>query len=228
MLFNFKNGRMFIMNNENKRPLTEKIVTSAMLIAVATLLNFIKVFALPFGGEITLASMMPIVLIAFIYGVKTGILSAFAYSLIQMILGYNVISAFFLPGDSQMTVINAILVCLLDYIVAYTSLGFAAIFKGKMKKDTSALIFGTIFVLSLRYLVHIISGTIFFGTWAEWFFTQPGFYSIGSKIMSSFSGLGLSIVYSVFYNGLYMIPEIIITTILTPIVYSTLKKAKVL
>ena len=127
-----------------------------------------------------------------------------------------------------MTVINALSVCVLDYIVAYTALGFASVFKGKMKKDTSAVVAGTLFALCLRYIVHIISGTIFFGSWAGWFFTQEGFYSIGAIIMNNFSGLSLSIIYSIFYNGLYMIPEIIITTILTPIVYSTLKKAKVL
>ena len=71
--------------------------------------------------------------------------------------------------------------------------------------------------LSLRYIVHIISGAIFFGAWAEWFFTQEGFYSIGAKIMETFSGAELSIAYSVFYNGLYMIPEIIITTIVAAI-----------
>ena len=57
------------------------------------------------------------------------------------------------------------------------------------------------------------TGAIFFGAWAEWFFTQEGFYAIGGKIMDTFSGSGLAIIYSIFYNGLYMIPEIIITAI---------------
>ena len=215
------------MNNNNKQK-TKKIVTSAMLLAVATLLSFTKLFALPFGGEITLACMMPIVLIAYIYGTSIGLLSAFVFSLIQMISGHNTIAKMFMPGEEQMTVINAVCVCILDYVVAYTSLGLAGIFKGKMKNDISELISGCLFALSMRYITHIISGTIFFGAWAEWFFTQEGFYTIGAKIMSTFSGLGLSIVYSVFYNGLFMIPEIIITTILTPIVYTAIKKARII
>ena len=100
------------------------------------------------------------------------------------------------------------------------------IFKGKIKSTALCVCAGTVFATCLRYLVHIISGAIFFGSWAEWFFTQEGFYAIGEKIMSTFSGGVLALVYSVFYNGLYMIPEIVITAVLTPVVYKCLEKAK--
>ena len=134
-----------------------------------------------------------------------------------MLLGAKTVAAFFLPGDSQMVVWQALCVCLLDYIVAFTVLGFGGIFRNKIKNPSAALALGAFVALSLRYIVHIISGAIFFGAWAEWFFTQEGFYSIGAKIMETFSGAELSIAYSVFYNGLYMIPEIIITTIVAAI-----------
>ena len=62
-------------------------------------------------------------------------------------------------------------------------------------------------------MAHIISGFIFYGAWAEWFFSQENFYSIGGWILNSFGGQMLALVYSVFYNGLYMIPEIIITVV---------------
>jgi thiamine transporter len=58
-----------------------------------------------------------------------------------------------------------------------------------------------------------VSGYLFFGTWAEWFFTQEGFYAIGNVILNAFSGQLLAIVYSIFYNGLYMIPELVITAV---------------
>ncbi|MBR5203263.1 MAG: hypothetical protein IKW45_08350, partial [Clostridia bacterium] len=54
--------------------------------------------------------------------------------------------------------------------------------------------------------------------WAEWFFTQEGFYSWGETIMNTFSGNGLAFVYSVIYNGFYMIPEIIITTVVAVVI----------
>ncbi len=205
---------------------TKKMVTCAMMMAIAAVLSMLKPFALPFGGGITLASMMPICLIAYIYDTKTGLLSAFVYSIIQMLLDPQVISAAFLPGEEQMVLGKAILMCLLDYILAFTVLGLGGIFKGRLKNDFSAVTLGTLLVTSLRYLCHIVSGYILWGSYAEWFFSQEGFYKIGQEILTTFSGQGLALIYSLFYNGLYMIPEIIITTAVTPLVFKALKKGK--
>lgn len=204
---------------------SKKIVISAMLIALATVLSLLQPFQLPFGGGITLASMMPVVILSYIFGVRWGLFSAFVFSLLQIALGIRTVSAFFMPGDEQMALPAAIFVCLLDYVVAYTVLGFGGIFKGKFKNESFCLISGAVLATTLRYLTHIVSGAVFFGAWAEWFFTQEGFYSIGKVIVDTFSGAGLSVIYSVFYNGLYMIPEIIITAVVTPFVYKVLKKS---
>ena len=85
--------------------------------------------------------------------------------------------------------------------------------RNKISNKTVSLVVGVVFALFLRYIAHIVSGYIFYGAWAERFFTQEGFYSIGNVILNSMSGNLLSFVYSVFYNGLFMIPEIIITAI---------------
>ncbi len=203
-----------------KKESTVRLVESALLIAIAAVIELIsKAFGLelPFGGTVTLASMFPIVLIAYKYGTKWGLLSGFTYSIVQMLLGVKVVSAMFLPGDDQMAVWQAICVCLLDYVLAYTVLGFGGIFKGKFKKPAGELALGAFVALLLRYVVHIVSGAIFYGAWAEWFFSQEGFYSIGEKILNTFSGTSLSIIYSIFYNGLYMVPEIVITTVVAAI-----------
>ncbi len=205
---------------------TKKLVLSAMLISIGTVLSVIQPLALPFGGGITIASMMPVCIIAYMYGTKQGLFCGAVYAVLQMLLGAKTVASFFLPGDSQMTLFAAIGVCLLDYVVAYTVLGFAGVFKGKIKSTPLAVCLGAVFATCLRYIVHIVSGAIFFGSWAEWFFTQEGFYAIGEKIMNVFSGGALALVYSVFYNGLYMIPEIVITAVLTPVVYKCLEKAK--
>lgn len=203
-----------------KKESTVRLVESALLIAIAAVIELISKalgLELPFGGTVTLASMFPIVLIAYKYGTKWGLLSGFTYSIVQMLLGVKVVSAMFLPGDGQMAVWQAICVCLLDYVLAYTVLGFGGIFKGKFKKPAGELALGAFVALLIRYLVHIVSGAIFYGAWAEWFFSQEGFYSIGEKILGTFSGTSLSIIYSIFYNGLYMVPEIIITTVVAAI-----------
>ncbi len=198
-----------------------RLVKSAILIALATVLAllcaYIPFLNLPFGGGFTIASMLPIILIAYMYGTKWGIFSALVYSFIQLALGAftgggYVISLFTVGSDDFQGVGIGILICLLDYVIAYTVLGFGGVFRDKLGKK-SALLLGTLLVLGLRYIVHIISGTVFFGAWAEWFFSQTGFYSVGALILDSFSGVALSVVYSVFYNGLFMIPEMVITSL---------------
>ena len=68
--------------------------------------------------------------------------------------------------------------------------------------------------LSVRYLCHIVSGYIFYGLWAEWFFGDAiGNLAVSRWILNTFSGSSLSLIYSVVYNGCYMIPEIIITAL---------------
>ena len=200
---------------------TRRISKSAILLALATVLAllcaYIPFLNLPFGGGFTIASMLPIVLIAYMYGTKWGLFSAFVYSFIQLALGAftgggYVISLFTVGSDDFQGVEIGILICLLDYIVAYTALGFGGIFRGKLGK-TPALVLGSVVALGLRYIVHIISGALFFGAWAEWFFSQEGFYAIGGFILEHFSGTALSVIYSVFYNGLFMLPEIVITAL---------------
>ena len=116
-------------------------------------------------------------------------------------------------SDGYMGALAGAAIILLDYLVAYTVLGFGGIFRNKIKNKGVALCLGSVLALSLRYLAHILSGAIFYGAWAEWFFSQDGFYKIGAGILEHFSGFSLALIYSVFYNGLYMIPEIIITAV---------------
>lgn len=197
-----------------KNSKTGKLVESGLLIAMALVLSVVSKalpLHLPFGGSITLLSMLPIVLLSYRHGVKWGLFSAFVYSLLQIATGLDDVKAFFVPEDYQLTA--SIGIIFLDYIVAYTVLGFGGAFRNIIKKPSLSLAAGAVFALALRYAAHIVSGAIFFGTWAEWFFTQEGFYKIGGAIMEKFSGDALALVYSVFYNGLYMIPEIIITAI---------------
>ena len=200
---------------ENKKRI-EAITLSAIMLAFALSISAIcavlPFLNLPFGGGFTIASMLPIILIAYMYGTKWGILTAFVYSVLQMLLGFNTVSAFFLPGDSQMLWWKAVLVLFIDYVIAYTVLGFGGVFRKKFEIK-KALVLGSIFAIALRYIAHIISGAIFFGAWAEWFFTQEGFYAWGEKILEIFSGNSLALIYSIIYNGTYMIPEIIITAI---------------
>lgn len=198
---------------------TKRMVECGLLIAMSLILMLISkqfAFHMPFGGEITLVSMLPIVLISYRHGVKWGLLSGFIFSLLQMATGFSDVKAFFVPEDYKL--IASFGIIFIDYLLAFTVLGFGGVFRNVIKKPAAALVAGSIFALLLRYIAHIISGAIFFGAWAEWFFTQEGFYSIGGKILENFSGNSLAIIYSIIYNGTYMIPEIIITAIVAAVI----------
>ena len=197
---------------------TRRLTESAMLIALAVVLELVGrmvIPPMPFGGQVTLVSMLPIVLISYRYGVKWGLTAGFTYSLVQMALGADTVSAAFQPGyfgDGTM-IVNALVMCLMDYVLAYTLLGLGGLFRNKVQNSGIALMLGSIVALLGRYVAHILSGYILFAGWAEWFFTQEGFYSWGAKLVESLSPNMLGWVYSVVYNGMYMVPEIILTGI---------------
>ena len=197
---------------------TRKLTESAMLIAVSIILELLSKMIIPemtFGGQLTIVSMLPIVLISYRHGVKWGFLAAFAYAMMEMLIGAKTVAAAFQPGyfgDAAMLG-NAIIMCALDYLLAYTLLGLGGIFRNKIQNPSLSLMAGSLVALGARYVAHIVSSYILFAGWAEWFFTQEGFPAWGAQLVESLSPQLLGFVYSVVYNGMYMIPEMIFTAI---------------
>lgn len=207
---------------------TKRLTTSAVMLALAMVLAMvcalIPFLNLPFGGGFTVASMLPVVIISYMYGMKWGFFSAAIYSVIQIVMDLylgkgSTIMALFMPNSEDFMGFGAaIAILIIDYLVAYTLLGFGGAFRKVIKNKALALTLGVVLALSLRYIAHIVSGYIFYGAWAEWFFSQENFYAIGGWILEHFSGNALALIYSIFYNGLYMIPEIVITAVAALIV----------
>ena len=197
---------------------TKRLTESAMLIAVAIVLELVsKMFIpeMPFGGQITLVSMLPVVLISYRHGVKWGLVAGLGYALIEMVIGAKTVATAFQPGyfgDGTM-ILNALIMCVLDYLVAFTALGLGGAFRERTENPGLGLCLGSVLALSARYVSHIASGYILFSGWAEWFFTQEGFYAWGATLVEQLSPNMLGFVYSVVYNGMYMVPEIILTAI---------------
>ncbi len=195
---------------------TRKITESAMLLAVAIVLELVsKMFIpeLPFGGQITLVSMLPVVLISYRHGVKWGLVAGVTYALLEMALGAKTVTAAFQPGyfGDGVLLLNALIMCVLDYLVAFTVLGLGGCMRNKCRKNSTGLLCGTLVALGARYVTHIASGYILFAGYAEWFFTQEGFPAWGAALVGSLSPELLGLVYSIVYNGMYMIPEILLT-----------------
>ena len=195
---------------------TKRLTESAMLIAIAVVLELTGrtvIPPMPFGGQLTLCAMLPIVMISYRHGVKWGLTAGFGYSLVQMALGADVVAAAFQPGyfgDGTMLG-RALIMCLMDYVLAYTALGLGGCFRSRIRKKGVSLMCGALVAMSCRYLAHIFSGYILFSGWAEWFFTQEGFPGWGAALVGSLSPQLLGWVYSIVYNGMYMIPEMILT-----------------
>ena len=172
---------------------TKKITASALLIALATVLMWVsKMIPAPWlqGGSITLASMVPILLVGMCFGTKWGLCSAISYAIIQMITG-------FYPPPTQ-NLLSFVLVVFLDYIFAFGVLGLSGIFYSAFGKKLFAVPLSAFIVTFLRYICHIISGILIWGVYAD---------SEQSILL-----------YSIVYNGSYMIPEIIITTVVAVII----------
>lgn len=197
---------------------TKRLTESAMLLAMAIVLELVSksfIPEMPFGGQITLVSMLPVVLISYRHGVKWGLVSGLCYALIEMVIGAKTVAAAFQPGyfgDGTM-ILNALIMCLLDYILAFSLLGLGGIFRNKIKNPGLSLMCGSLVALGARYLAHVLSGYILFSGWAEWFFTQDGFPAWGAKLVQSLTPGVLGWVYSLVYNGMYMVPEMILTAL---------------
>ena len=197
---------------------TKRLTESAMLLAVAIVLELVSkmlIPELPFGGQITLAAMLPVVLISYRHGMRWGFVAAFTYSLIQMVLGAKTVAAAFQPGyfGDEAMLGKAALMCAMDYVAAFTLLGLGGLFRSRIENSGKALALGSIVALGARYCAHVVSGYVLFSGWAEWFFTQEGFPAWGAKLVAALSPEMLGLTYSLVYNAMYMLPEMIVTAI---------------
>lgn len=174
-----------------KNSKTRILVEGAIMVALAFVLSCIKVFKLPWGGSITLLSMLPIVIFSIKRGVKAGLFAAFVSALIQ--LGQGIIADGLLGWG--LTPVMLIACIFLDYIGAYTVIGLAGIFRDK---GLFGRLGGTALAVLIRYFFHIVSGAVIF-------------HSSG-MIWEAFSTEN-EWLYSAVYNGAYMLPEMIFTVI---------------
>ena len=153
------------MKKEKRKTL--RLVTSSVCLALATVMSMIKVFELPFGGSVTLFSMVPVLVLSYMYGVKWGLLCGGVYGVLQMVLGATTTQAF--AGLSGWSVP---VMALLDYIVAFVVLGFAGVFKNKIKNHTLAISLGSALAVVLRLVCHFLSGWILWGSYASGYFEE--------------------------------------------------------
>ena len=169
------------------------LAESAILIALATVLNSIKIFTLPEGGTVTVGAMVPILFLALRRGAKVGMAAGAVFGIIDV---------YFEPF-----VYNPIQF-LLDYPLAYGALGLAGLFSGQVRSTeskegqspTAWALVAVIVGISGRFVCHFFSGLIFFASYA------PAGESPA--------------LYSAIYNASYLIPELFISVFVISILVS--------
>ncbi len=170
------------MKENQKKPIY-RLTLSAVFIALATVLSMIKVYEPPLGGGVTLFSMLPIIMISCMFGIKWGLGVSLVYALGQMFISFGEVCSW------GLTPLTLVMTFLIDYILAYFVLGLGGIFA---KKGYVGICVGTVLAVFLRFICHYITGVFIFDIWCEW-----------DNVW----------IYSLCYNGGYMLPEIILTTV---------------
>lgn len=180
----------------NKRVLL--MVEIAIFAALGFVLDFIA-FRMPQGGSVSLV-MIPIVLMAFRRGVGAGVITGLLVGLLQIVTGFISVA----PLSFGFVVMQVIL----DYLLAYGVVGLAGMMRGryleavrarKTGKVIAMVALGVLIGSFLRYVIHVITGILFFSMFAE----------------------GNVFVYSAVYNATYMIPVAIVAAIVCSLLFIT-------
>lgn len=163
---------MCFIKKNSRRLSVRQLVACAAAIALGTVLSHVKLFHFPTGGSITLLSMLIVCLPGYWFGLGAGLMTGTAYGILQILIDPYIL----FPAQ-----------LIVDYLLAFGALGLAGLFshaRGGLIKGYLAGILG-------RYFFSVLSGWIFFGTYA-------------------WEGWG-ALPYSIVYNGIYIFSEAAIT-----------------
>ena len=177
------------MNSKNHLHI-RMMCEGAIMVALAQILSYLKLAQAPNGGSVT-AAMFPLIFFAVRWGLKPGLAVGFVFGLLQLIF-----DGAYAWGWQSM---------LLDYLVAFTPLGLAGLFRRK----PWGLFAGTLVGCAGRFAVHYISGVTIYKIlmpteFMRWTFTSPAAYSL-------------------MYNGSYVLPNTLIALVLSAVLYRPLK-----
>lgn len=163
-------------NSSHKKLSTKQLVFCAAAMALSFLTSYIKVFSMPYGGSITLFSMLFICLIGYWYGPKAGLLTGLAYSILQFL--------------QEPYILTPLQVCL-DYFFAFAALGLSGFFRNQK----NGLVIGYLAGAFARGLFHTVGGYLFWMAYMPDNF--PKAFTAVYPIVYNYSYIGLEAVITV-------------------------------
>ena len=188
-----------VSSRESSRKAISKIVISAMMLSLAILMEFISTlipfFKWPSGGSVSL-TMVPLMLVGLYCGPMYGFVISICFGIINFLFDGVI-------GWTSNT-LAVILSLLLDYVIGFGVCGLSFLFRKQFyEKKITALIYSCVLCCFLRFVSSFFSGMIVF--------TQQFNYDSTSGLNMDFSAGGF--VYSLVYNGGYMLPSLIVDLI---------------
>lgn len=171
-------GLTFFLGRKDRRKFDSRTISyAAVCIAMSFALSYIQLFKMPQGGSVTLASLLPLMIYSYMFGVKKGVFAGFIYGLLQALQNPWLIhpAQFFL-----------------DYPVAFATIGLSGMFRNVKAfegKPQVAVALGGIVASFLRYLSHLFSGVFAFSEYAGG--QNPWIHSLG---YNSFVFIDIAIV----------------------------------
>lgn len=184
-------------NGKEEEKMTKKhlslraLCEGAVMLALALVLNALKLYQLPNGGSVDLA-MIPIFVFALRWGCGWGLLEGFLFGVLQMFIDGAVAW-----GWQSL---------LLDYMVAFTPLGLAGLFRGKGKGIFAGITIGCL----ARFAVHFVSGITIYAI------------SVPTAILNM--TLTSPWLFSLVYNGSYMLVDTVLCLVVFAVLYKPMDK----
>jgi len=241
----------------NRTQKIRAVADGGLMLALATILSIVTIFKMPFGGGVTLFSMLPIGIYAYRYKTPQALVVAVLFGLIQMLIGLKNFS--YVSGIGSYAV-----VAIFDYILAFGVLGFSGMFK-KVKR-TPAIIISAVLILctvalftvallssgdkdmiaelkSRWWIIALEAGVIVVLTIFALIFQKKATASSvtiatglavtgvlrfvchfisGVTVWSEYAADRTAVMYSLYYNLSYMIPEIILSVLMAAIISNLL------
>ncbi len=185
--------------DKDSSPVDTKTVTyAAVCVALSFALSYVRLFKMPMGGSITFASMLPLMLFAYMFGCRKGVLVGLIYGILQAVQDPWIVH----PAQF-----------VLDYAVAFASIGLTGcmrnlgVFKGNMRAQFAL---GAIVACSFRLVSHYFAGVFAFGMYGAGYAADYGIPALANEYF-----------YSFVYQCLYLLPELAIVLVAGTLVLSS-------